>query len=154
MSNLIVILFNLLDHELCHSNSKLISDEEDTLKSFMAFDITPRMPVFRMVVGSQIVVPPTQSFSSIFVGFYVRVMCESLVKNLWRSGFHNRLTTASQLLTRETSQVWNTWWNLKSPWQAGFRKWLSTWAKLRMTREIHCLIAFWVWLFPLFTNTI
>ena len=51
------------DHELCHSISKLIGDEEDTLKSFMAFDITPREPVFRVVVGSQIVVSPTKSMS-------------------------------------------------------------------------------------------
>ena len=45
------------DHELCHSTSKPISDEEDALKSFMAFNITSREPVFRVVVGSQIVVP-------------------------------------------------------------------------------------------------
>ena len=37
----------------------LNSDEEDTLNSFMAFDITSRGLVFRVVVGSQIVVPPT-----------------------------------------------------------------------------------------------
>ena len=37
----------------------LNSDGEDTLKSFMAFDITSRGLVFRVVVGSQIVVPPT-----------------------------------------------------------------------------------------------
>ena len=30
-----------------------------TLKSFMAIDIMPREPAFRMVVGSQIMVPPT-----------------------------------------------------------------------------------------------
>ena len=29
------------DHELCYSTSKPIGDEEDTLKSFMAFNITP-----------------------------------------------------------------------------------------------------------------
>ena len=44
------------DHEQCHSISKLIGDEESTFKSFMAFDITSRGPVFRVVVGSQIVV--------------------------------------------------------------------------------------------------
>ena len=43
--------------ELCHSTSKPIGVEEDTLKSFMAFVITPHRPVFRMVVASQIVVP-------------------------------------------------------------------------------------------------
>ena len=49
----------LSDHELCYSTSKSIGDEEDTLKSFMGFDITPRVPVFRVVVKSQIVVTPT-----------------------------------------------------------------------------------------------
>ena len=38
--------------ELCHSISKSIGDEKDTLKSFMTFDITPRGLVFRVVVGS------------------------------------------------------------------------------------------------------
>ena len=47
------------DRELCYSTSKAIRDEEDTLKSFMAFDITPCEPVFKVVVGSQIVVLPT-----------------------------------------------------------------------------------------------
>ena len=45
--------------ELCHSISKPINDEEDTFKSFMAFNITPREPLFRIIVGSQIVVPST-----------------------------------------------------------------------------------------------
>ena len=45
--------------ELCHSTLKPIDDEEDTLKSFMAFNITPRGHVFRVVVGIQIVIPPT-----------------------------------------------------------------------------------------------
>ena len=52
------------DRELCYSTSKAIGDEEDTLKSFMTFDITPCEPVFKVVVGSQIVVlltiPPSQ----------------------------------------------------------------------------------------------
>ena len=48
---------NLSDCELCYSISKPISNEEDTLKSFITFDITPYMPIFRMVVGSQIVTP-------------------------------------------------------------------------------------------------
>ena len=47
------------DCELCHSTSKPIGDEEDILKSFMTFDITSRGPVFRVVVGNQIVVPLT-----------------------------------------------------------------------------------------------
>ena len=49
----------LSDRELCYSTSKPIGDEEDILRSFMTFDITPCVPVFRVVVGSQIVVPPT-----------------------------------------------------------------------------------------------
>ena len=49
----------LSDHELYHLTSKPISDEKDTFKSFMTFDIIPCMPVFIMVVESQIVVPPT-----------------------------------------------------------------------------------------------
>ena len=52
-------LSKLSDRELCHSTSKLIGDEEDTLKSFMVFDITPHGPAFRVVVDSEIVVPPT-----------------------------------------------------------------------------------------------
>ena len=46
----------MLDRELCHSTLKPIGDEEDTLKSFMAFNITSHELVFRVVVGSQIVV--------------------------------------------------------------------------------------------------
>ena len=49
--------FPLSNRELCHSTSKPIDDEEDTFKSFMKFDITPRGSVFRMIVGSRIVVP-------------------------------------------------------------------------------------------------
>ena len=45
------------DCELCHFTSKPIGDEEDTLKSFMTFNITLHEPVFRVVVWSQIVVP-------------------------------------------------------------------------------------------------
>ena len=47
----------MLNHELCHSTSKPIGDEEDTFKSFMTFDIMSREPIFRVVVGNQIVVP-------------------------------------------------------------------------------------------------
>ena len=50
------------DCELCHSTSKPIGDEEDILKSFMTFDITSRGPVFRVVVGNQIVVPLTMTY--------------------------------------------------------------------------------------------
>ena len=46
-----------VDHELCHSTSKPIGDKEDRLKSFMAFGITSRGPTFRVVVGSQIMIP-------------------------------------------------------------------------------------------------
>ena len=49
--------FPLSNRELYHSTSKPINDEEDTLKSFMKFDIMPWGPVFRMIVGSRIVVP-------------------------------------------------------------------------------------------------
>ena len=49
---------SLSDHELCHSTSKPIGDKEDTLKSFMAFDIISCRPIYGVVVGSQIVVPP------------------------------------------------------------------------------------------------
>ena len=49
--------YHLSGREMCHSTSKPIGDEEDTLKSFMAFNITPRGLIFRVVVGSQIVVP-------------------------------------------------------------------------------------------------
>ena len=42
----------LSDHELCHFISKPIDDEEDTLKSFMAFDIMLHGFVFRVVVGN------------------------------------------------------------------------------------------------------
>ena len=59
------------DRELCHFTSKPISDEEDTLKSFMGFDITPRGSAFRVIVGSQIVVPQQKAFhlASIFHTF-------------------------------------------------------------------------------------
>jgi len=42
----------LSDRELCYFTSKPISDEEDTLKSFMIFDITPRWLVIKVVVES------------------------------------------------------------------------------------------------------
>ena len=41
------------------ATSKLIGDKKDTFKSFMVFDIIPRGLVFKVVVGSQIVVSPT-----------------------------------------------------------------------------------------------
>jgi len=47
----------LLDCELCHSTSKAIGDAEDTIKSFIPSNITPRGHVFRVVVENQIVVP-------------------------------------------------------------------------------------------------
>ena len=46
------------DHKLCHSTLKPIGNEEDSLKSFMTFNITSRKPIFRMVVGSQTVISP------------------------------------------------------------------------------------------------
>ena len=62
-------LYHLLDRELCHSTSKPIGEEEDTLKSFMAFDIIPRGLIFRVAVESQIVVPPkitSKNFWNVF----------------------------------------------------------------------------------------
>ena len=47
----------LSNRELYHSTSKPIGDEEETLKSFIAFDIIPHGSIFRVVVGSQIMVP-------------------------------------------------------------------------------------------------
>ena len=38
---------------------KLIDDEEDTLNSFMVFNITLRRSVFKVIAESQIVVPST-----------------------------------------------------------------------------------------------
>ena len=38
---------------------KLIDDEEDTLNSFMVFNITLRWSVFKVIARSQIVVPST-----------------------------------------------------------------------------------------------
>ena len=49
--------YHFSDNELCHSTSKPIGNEEDTLKSFMVFDITSHESIFRVVVRSQIVVP-------------------------------------------------------------------------------------------------
>ena len=57
--NKLKIICAFSDHELCHSTSKPIGDEEDTLKFFMTFDFTPCEPIFKVVVGSQIVVPST-----------------------------------------------------------------------------------------------
>ena len=57
--------YHLLDHELRHSTLKPIGDEKGTLKSFMAFDITPYGLVFRVVVGSQTVVPNSLSLQKV-----------------------------------------------------------------------------------------
>ena len=60
VENFFKIYLYLPDRELCHSTSKPIGDKEETLKSFMVFNITSRRPIFRVVVGtleSQIVVP-------------------------------------------------------------------------------------------------
>ena len=61
------------DCKLCHSTSKPISDEEDILKSFMAFDITPRA-YFRVVVGSQDLACETNPF---FVVNSFRITCKN-----------------------------------------------------------------------------
>ena len=47
----------VLDCKLCHSTSKSIDDEEDTLKPFMTFSITPCESIFRVIVDGQIMVP-------------------------------------------------------------------------------------------------
>ena len=49
--------YHLFDRELCHFTSKPIDNEKDTLKSFMTFDITACMPVFGVIVESQIMIP-------------------------------------------------------------------------------------------------
>ena len=49
----------LLDRMLYHSTSKLIDDEEDTLKLFMVVNITSYLFVLRAIVGNWIVVSPT-----------------------------------------------------------------------------------------------
>ena len=53
----IYIYIYLSDRKLCHSTSKPIGDKEDTLKSFMTFNITPHGSIFKVVKGSQIVIP-------------------------------------------------------------------------------------------------
>ena len=50
-------LLSLSDNELCHFTSKSISNEKDTFKSFITFNIIIRKCVFRVVVGNQFVVP-------------------------------------------------------------------------------------------------
>ena len=49
----------MLDCELCHFISKLINNDKNTFKSFMTFDIMFCGPIFRAIVGGEIV-PPTQ----------------------------------------------------------------------------------------------
>ena len=51
--------YKLLDCELYHFTLKPIGDEEDTLKSFMTFDITPRRPVRSQIVVF-LTIPPSQ----------------------------------------------------------------------------------------------
>lgn len=48
--------YHLSDREMYHSTSKPIGDKKDTFKSLMTFDITSRGHIFRMAIGSQIVV--------------------------------------------------------------------------------------------------
>ena len=50
------------------------SDEEDIVKSFMAFDITPYELVFKVVVGSQIIVPNTIYKKVIFLAFFKKII--------------------------------------------------------------------------------
>ena len=62
--------YHLSNRKLCHSISKPIDDEENTLKSFMAFEITPREPIFWVVVGSQILIPLTYPMYLSLLSFY------------------------------------------------------------------------------------
>ena len=43
----------LLEHELCYSTSKLINDEKDQFKSFMAIKIATHIHIFKLIIGSQ-----------------------------------------------------------------------------------------------------
>lgn len=49
-------ILDLSNYELCHSISKLIGNEKDSLKYFIAFNIVPHEPIFHAIEGSQIVV--------------------------------------------------------------------------------------------------
>ena len=51
-------ILDFLNYELCHFISKLIDDEKDILKSFIAFNIVPRESIFQAIEGSQIVILP------------------------------------------------------------------------------------------------
>ena len=51
-------ILDFFNYELCHSISKLIDDEKDILKSFIAFNIVPRESIFQAIEGSQIVILP------------------------------------------------------------------------------------------------
>ena len=66
------------NRELCHSTSKPISDEENTLKYFMAFNITPHESIFRAIVDGQIVVPQQKS----------PILFHPLTPNLFSLTFH------------------------------------------------------------------
>ena len=68
------------DCKLCHSISKSIGDEEDTLKSFMAFNITPCESVFRLIVEGQIVISHQIAMSPI--------LFHPLTPNLFSLTFH------------------------------------------------------------------
>ena len=83
--------YYLTGHELCHSTSKQIGDEENIVKSIMTFNITLCRSVFRVVVRSQIVVPLTipllqwHSHNSnpwpwLWYHFSDRVLCHSTSK--------------------------------------------------------------------------
>ena len=106
----------LWDRDMCHSSPKLIGDEEDTLKFFIAFDIMPRGPIFRVVVESQIVVsqqslphndtPVTRTHDLDFDTICRTLNCEippqnQLVMRKTRSNFLWHLTSRQAVLFLE-----------------------------------------------------
>ena len=58
------------DRKLYHFTSKSIGDKDDSLKSFITFNIISRKPIFRVVVGSQIMVSQTNYTPNVDTRFY------------------------------------------------------------------------------------
>ena len=51
-NKLIIKKTYFLEHELCYSTSKLINDEKDQFKSFMAIKIATHIHIFKLIIGS------------------------------------------------------------------------------------------------------
>ena len=68
------------NRELCHSTSKPIGNNEDTLISFMTFDITSHKSVFRVVIGSQIIVLNIRIFLTPLIKFMVPLYKQSKIQ--------------------------------------------------------------------------